>query len=81
MRAGASHFHRLKYDGDVLMTTDSTDTGTNTQYGSVDEEITMSTITVPKSGTLNFTYESSGNSSPSTGLGSNSTLTILEISI
>ena len=80
-RAGTHHFHRIKYDGDILMTTDTYDSGVNSMYTSVDQDVMMSTITLPKSGTLNFTYEGAGNSSPATTMGYNQTLTIVELGV
>ena len=80
-RAGTRHFHRIKYDGDILMTTDTYDSGVNSMYTSTAQDVMMSTITLPKSGTLNFTYEGAGNSSPATTMGYNQTLTIVELGV
>ena len=41
----------------------------------------MSTITLPKSGSRNFTYEGAGNSNPATAMGYNQTLTIVELGV
>ncbi len=80
-RASGRGFHRLKYDGDILATQYTFDTGTNTQFTSTDQDVFISTITLPKSGTLNFTYEGANTSSPAVGIGNNSTLTIVELGI
>lgn len=80
-RAGAFSFHRLKYDGDVLATQQAYDTGINVMFSSIDQDLFISTITLPKSGTLNFTYEGANTSSPAVGIGNNSTLTIVELGL
>ena len=80
-RAGGVHWHRVKYDGDTLMITTTTDNAVNGKFGSVDQELMMSTITIPKSGTLNFIYECCGTSSPTVGMGNKTTLTIVELGV
>tara|TARA_B100000989_G_scaffold220664_1_gene168433 strand:+ start:1513 stop:2289 length:777 start_codon:yes stop_codon:yes gene_type:complete len=80
-RAGSRHFHRIKYDGDILMTTDTYDSGVNSMYTSNSQDVMMSTITLPKSGSRNFTYEGAGNSNPATAMGYNQTLTIVELGV
>jgi len=80
-RAGAFSWHRLKYDGDILAVQQAYDSGTNVQFTSSDQDVFISTITLPKSGTLNFTYEGANNSSPAVGIGNNSTLTIVELGL
>jgi len=80
-RASGRGFHRLKYDSDILATQYTFDSGTNTQFTSVDQDVFISTITLPKSGTKNFTYEGANTSSPSVSIGLDSTLTIVELGI
>mgnify|MGYP001290168891 CR=1 FL=1 len=80
-RAGAFGWHRLKYDGDILAVQQTYDNGVNSQFNSTDQDVFISTITLPKSGTKNFTYEGANNSNPAVGIGYNSTLTIVEIGV
>jgi len=80
-RAGAHGWHRLKYDGDILAVQHTYDNAVNSKFTSADQDVFISTITLPKSGTLNFTYEGANSSSPAVGIGNGSTLTILELGI
>ena len=80
-RAGAFSWHRLKYDGDILAVQQAYDSGVNTQFTSSDQDVFISTITLPKSGTRNFTYEGANSSNPAVGIGYRSTLTIVELGV